>query len=132
MSRSATVLVRIDRTGHTVSLIVAEKPTAADRQELTRRSERARKLFPDATVTVELRSSGAPIAPSFPRHPRPHPGAGQRSEAAPAAAPVDEAASRCSPGHVVRAWPPRPDSGALLGRGEGSGALCQDETRLPS
>jgi hypothetical protein len=57
MSRTVSVLVRIDRTGNTVTLAVTGELTAADEPELTRMTERARTLFPDATVTVDLSSA---------------------------------------------------------------------------
>ncbi len=71
MSRSASVLVRIDRTGHTVTLIVTGEPTATDRQELARMGQRARDLFPNTTVTVEL-SSTPPPSTEDPQRENPH------------------------------------------------------------
>ena len=63
MSRTISVFVRIDRTGHTVTLTVTGDPTPCDQQELTRMTERARILFPDAAVTVDLSSTRAPNPP---------------------------------------------------------------------
>ncbi|MFE7629513.1 hypothetical protein [Kocuria sp. NPDC057446] len=71
MSRSASVLVRIDRTGHTVTLIVTGKPTAGDQQEVARMGERVRELFPDTTVTVEF-SSTPPPSTGDPQRENPH------------------------------------------------------------
>src|SRR5687767_14814030 len=53
MSRTISILVRIDRIGHTVTLNVTGEVTDADQQELTRMTGRARALFPDAAVTVD-------------------------------------------------------------------------------
>ncbi|MEX5261518.1 hypothetical protein [Kocuria sp. CPCC 205263] len=63
MSRTISVFVRIDRSTHTVTLIVTGNPTPGDRQELTRMTARARDLFPDAVVTVDLSSTRAPDPP---------------------------------------------------------------------
>ena len=71
MSRSASVHVRIDRTGHTVTLIVTGEPTAGDRQEVARMGERVCELFPDTTVTVELSSTPPPSAED-PQRETPH------------------------------------------------------------
>jgi hypothetical protein len=90
MSRSASVLVRIDRTGHTVTLIVTGEPTATDRQELTRMSERARELFPDTTVTVEL-SATPPPSIEEPQRENPH----QRGDGEP----ERSSTPRCAPPH---------------------------------
>jgi hypothetical protein len=65
MSRTVSVFVRIDRTGHTVTLAVTGEVTDADQQELTRMTGRAHALFPDAVVTVDLGSTRA----STPRDP---------------------------------------------------------------
>lgn len=54
MSRTSSVFVRIDRTGHTVVLMVTGVLGPADQQELTRMTGRARALFPGTTVTVDL------------------------------------------------------------------------------
>ena len=59
MSRTISVLVRIDRSTHTVTLTVTGTPTPDDRQELHRMTARARDLFPDAAVTVDLSSTRA-------------------------------------------------------------------------
>ena len=59
MSRTISVLVRVDRTANTVTLAVTGTPTSDDRQELTRMTARARDLFPDAAVTVDLSSTRA-------------------------------------------------------------------------
>lgn len=64
MSSTVSVLVRIDRTGNTVTLVVTGEPTAIDQQELVRMSERARDLFPETTVTVDLSS----VRASSPQH----------------------------------------------------------------
>ncbi|MEX5237730.1 hypothetical protein [Kocuria arenosa] len=63
MSRTISVFVRVDRTTNTVTLTVTGDPTPGDRQELTRMTARARTLFPDATVTVDLSSPRAPTIP---------------------------------------------------------------------
>lgn len=60
MSRSISVFVRIDRTGNTVVLAVTGTLTPADQEELTRMTTRARTLFPDAAVTVDLSSTRTP------------------------------------------------------------------------
>ncbi|GAB2599183.1 hypothetical protein GCM10009696_00720 [Kocuria himachalensis] len=60
MSRTISVLVRVDGTANTVTLTVTGDPTPGDRQELTRMTARARALFPDAAVTVDLSSTRAP------------------------------------------------------------------------
>lgn len=60
MSRTISVFVRIDRSTNTVTLDVTGDPSAGDRQELTRMTDRARTLFPDAAVTVDLSSTRTP------------------------------------------------------------------------
>lgn len=63
MSRTISVFVRIDRTGSTVILTVTGGPTPGDQRELTRMTARARALFPDAAVTVDLSGTRAPNLP---------------------------------------------------------------------
>lgn len=57
MSRTVSVVVRIDRTAHTVTLTVTGEVTDADQQELTRMTDRTHALFPDSAVTVDLGST---------------------------------------------------------------------------
>lgn len=60
MSRTMSVFVRIDRSTSTVILDVTGDPSADDRQELHRMTARARTLFPDAAVTVDLSATRTP------------------------------------------------------------------------
>ncbi|GAB2627585.1 hypothetical protein GCM10009696_36320 [Kocuria himachalensis] len=60
MSRTMSVFVRINRTTHTVTLDVTGDPSPGDRQELHRMTARARTLFPDTVVTVDLSSTRTP------------------------------------------------------------------------
>lgn len=69
MSRTISVLVRVDRTANTVTLAVTGTPTSDDRQELHRMTTRARDLFPGAVVTMDLSSTRA-LHPRDPQDPQ--------------------------------------------------------------
>ncbi|MFI7495089.1 hypothetical protein ACH9D2_10270 [Kocuria sp. M4R2S49] len=95
MSRTISVIVRIDRSAHTVTLDVTGAPIPGDRRELHRMTARARTLFPDAAVTVDLSSTRTP-EPQDPQGDNTnHPGDGQPEiSSAPAAPHLVTASSR--------------------------------------